>query len=138
MNREQEKFFRNSFSDPSNLKKYLLQILKGGPWDVYNAVNEFTAVVHWSGGEKDTLLSGRDFFTHNLYPYVQDVWKGAAETHMPQGTALYKRMLDLWLLEHNVQLHKLGREDIKGQIRELERDPLHSDSLNIQPPFSVK
>ena len=122
MNREQEKFFRNSFSDPSNLKKYLLQILKGGPWDVYNAVNEFTAVVHWSGGEKDTLLSGRDFFAHNLYPYVQDVWKGAAETHMPQGTALYKRMLDLWLLEHNVQLHKLGREDIKGQIRELERD----------------
>ena len=122
MNKKQKEFFRKSFSDPSNLKRYMLMILKGEHWSGYNAVNEFTAVVHWRSGEKDTLLSGRDFFAHNLYPYVQDVWKGAAETQTPQGAALYKRMLDLWLLEHNVQLHKLGGQDIKGQIRELERD----------------
>lgn len=122
MNRMQRRFFRESFSDRSNLERYMLQVLKGGPWYEYNAVNEFTAILHWGGGGKDTLLSGRDFFAHSLYPFVKDEWKGAAETHTPQGDALYFRLLDLWMLEHNEEMHKLGVYDIRGQIKELEKD----------------
>ena len=122
MNRMQRRFFQESFSDRSNLERYMLQVLKGGPWYGYNAVNEFTAILHWGGGGKDTLLSGRDFFAHSLYPFVKDEWQGAAETHTPQGDALYFRLLDLWLLEHNGEMHKLGVYDIRGHIKELEKD----------------
>lgn len=121
MNSKQMKFFTKSFACPDNLARYMLQILKGGPWYGYNSVNEFTAILHWKNGEKDTLLSGRDFFAHDLYPFVKDVWKSAAISHTPQGDALNKRMLDLWLLEHKEELHRLGIYDIRPQIKELEK-----------------
>ena len=115
-NRWQQEYFAETFSTAENLGNTLMLILGND----YIRRNEYKVIAHWAGGRKDTLLSGRDFWAHYLFPYVKDVWAEAEGFHTPQGDKLYRRMFELYMLEHNGKLHELGHHDIINDIKELE------------------
>lgn len=113
----QQQYFAETFSTADNLGNILMHILGND----YIRRNEYKVVAHWEGGKKDTLLSGRDFWAHYMFPFVKDVWAEAKGFHTPQGDGLYRRMFELYMLEHNGKLHELGRHDIPKEISELEK-----------------
>lgn len=118
MNSRQAKFYRISFTDWDSRRRYMKYLLKGS---VNYGVNHYGMVLHWADGGKDTLSSGRNFYSHHLTPYVKDVWPMAERYDLPKGDTLLKKLHQLYMLEHSAELHKLGKYDILPQLKELEQ-----------------
>lgn len=118
MNPQQKEYFISTFTRPQNFSRYMEYLLEDTS---HYGVNQYKVVIHRRYGDKDTLLSGKDFFAHSINPYLKDVWKEVADYDTPRGEELYNKMLKLYMLEHGKKLHELGRYDIVAQLDELEK-----------------